>query len=153
MNTPTDTVIVGRRHAGREGIGVMRPIKRTQATRRIAWALQVVVAAVFFAAGMAKLAGVPFEVHSFAQIGLGQWFRIVTGMVQIAGAFALVYPGLASIGGLWLGFNMFCAVVVCLAVLHTNPAPAITLTLLNALIVYLRRDELASLAGTLLGRR
>ena len=123
-------------------------------SRRIGtWALQAVVAAVFFAAGMAKLAGVPFEVQSFAQIGLGQWFRIVTGVVQIAGAFALLYPGLASIGGLWLGINMFCAVVVCLAVLHTNPAPAIILAILNALIVYLRRDELASLVGTLLGRR
>jgi uncharacterized membrane protein YphA (DoxX/SURF4 family) len=123
-------------------------------TRRIGtWTLQAVVAAVFFAAGMAKLAGVPFEVQSFAQIGLGQWFRIVTGMVQIVGAVALVYPGLAAIGGLWLGFNMFCAAVVCLVVLHTNPAPAIILALLNALIVYLRRDELASLAGTLLGRR
>jgi hypothetical protein len=108
---------------------------------------------VFFAAGMAKLVGVPFEVQSFAQIGLGQWFRIVTSLVQIVGAFALVYPGLAAIGGLWLGFNMFCAVVVCLVVLHTNPAPAIILTLLNALIVYLRRDERASLAGALLGRR
>ena len=43
--------------------------------------------------------------------------------------------------------------MVCLAVLHTNPAPAIILVLLNALIVYLRRDELASLAGSLLGRR
>ena len=132
----------------------MQPIKRTEATRRIGtWTLQAVVAAVFFAAGMAKLAGVSFEVQSFAQIGLGQWFRIVTGMVQIVGAFALVYPGLASIGGLWLGFNMFCAAVVCLAVLHTNPAPAIILALLNALIVYLRRDELASLVGTLLGPR
>ena len=48
---------------------------------------------------------------------------------------------------------MLCAVVVCLAVLHTNPAPAIILALLNALIVYLRRDELAALAGTLLGWR
>jgi hypothetical protein len=95
---------------------------------------------------------VPFEVQSFTQIGLGQWFRIVTGMVQIVGAFALVYPGLASIGGLWLGFNMFCAMVVCLAVLH-SPAPATILALLNALIVYLRRDELASLVGTLIGRR
>jgi hypothetical protein len=56
---------------------------------------------------MAKLAGVPFEVQSFAQIGLGQWFRIFTGMAHIVRAFARVYPGLASIGGLWLGFNMF----------------------------------------------
>jgi hypothetical protein len=154
MNTSTDTVIVGRRHVGREGSRVMQSVKRTQASRRIGtWALQVVVAAVFFAAGMAKLAAVPFEVQSFAQIGLGQWFRIVTGMVQIVGAFALVYPGLASIGGLWLGFNMFCAAAICLTVLHISPMPAIILALLNALIVYLRRDELASLAGTLLGRR
>ena len=74
--------------------------------RRIGtWALQAVVAVVFLAAGMAKLAAVPFEVQSFAQIGLGQWFRIVTGVVQIVGAFALVYPRLASIGGLWLGLD------------------------------------------------
>ena len=98
-----------------------------------------------------KLAAVPSEVQLFAQIGLGQWFRVVTGVVQIVGAFALVYPGLASIGGLWLGFTMFCAVVANVAVLHTSPAPAIVLMLLNALIVYLRRGELASLARTLLG--
>ena len=95
-------------------------------SRRIGtWALQAVVAAVFFAAGGAKLAAVPFEVQAFTQIGLGQWFRIVTGVVQIVGAVALVYPRLASIGGLWLGFTMLCAVVVCLAVLHTSPVPAI----------------------------
>ena len=82
-----------------------------------------------------------------------RFFDYFCAVAAIVGAFALVYPGLASIGALWLGFNMVCAVVVCLAVLHTNPAPAIILVLLNALIVYLRRDELASLAGTLLGRR
>ena len=45
----------------------------------------------FFAAGAAKLAAVPFKVQLFTQIGLGQWFRIVTGVVLIVGAFALVY--------------------------------------------------------------
>jgi putative oxidoreductase len=85
--------------------------------RRIGtWTLQAVVAAVFFAAGAMKLAAVPSEVQLFAQIGLGQWFRVVTGVVQIVGAFALVYPGLASIGSLWLGFTMFCAVVANVAV-------------------------------------
>jgi putative oxidoreductase len=120
--------------------------------RRIGtWTLQAVVAVAFFAAGAMKLAAVPSEVQLFAQIGLGQWFRVVTGVVQIVGAVALVYPGLASIGGLWLGFTMICAVVANIAVLHTNPAPAIVLVLLNALIVYLRRDDLASLARILLG--
>ena len=115
------------------------------------WVLQAVVAAVFFAAGGTKLAAVPFEVQAFAQIGLGQWFRIVTGVIQIVGAFALVYPRLASIGGLWLGFTMFCAVAVCIAILHISPVPAIILMLLNALIVYLRRDELAFLVRALWG--
>jgi putative oxidoreductase len=121
--------------------------------RRVTRALEAVVAAAFFAAGATKLAAAPFEVQLFAQIGLGQWFRVVTGVVQIVGAFALVYPRLASIGGLWLGFTMLCAVVVNLAVVHTSPMPAIILGLLNALIVYLHRDELASLVGTPLGRR
>jgi putative oxidoreductase len=30
-------------------------------------------------------------------------------------------------------------------ILHTSPAPAIVLGILNALVVYLRRDELAAL--------
>jgi hypothetical protein len=37
-------------------------------------------------------------------------------------------------------------------VLHTNPAPAIVLGFLNALVVYLRRDELASLVRTITAR-
>ena len=111
-----------------------------------AWVLQGVVAAVFFAAGAAKVAGIPYMVNLFEQIGFGQWFRIVTGVVEIVGALALVYPGLASIGGLWLGFTMICAVATHLIVLHTTPVPAVILGALNALIVYLRREELWAIA-------
>jgi len=121
--------------------------------RRIGtWTLQAIVAAAFIAAGGVKLAAVPFMVQLFAQIGLGQWFRIVTGVVEIVGAFALLYPRLASIGGLWLGATMVFAVLTHLFVLHTSPVPAAALGLLNALIVYLRRDELASFARTFAGR-
>ena len=122
-------------------------------SRRIgAWTLQGIVAAAFFAAGGAKLAGAPFMVQLFAQIGLGQWFRVATGVVEIIGAIALLYPRLASIGGLWLGGTMFFAVLTHLFVLHTSPTPAIVLGLLNAVIVYLRRDELASFARTFSGQ-
>ena len=109
-------------------------------------ALQVVVAVAFFAAGAAKLAGIPVMIQIFDQIGVGQWFRIVTGVVEIVGAFALLYPGIAAIGGLWLGFTMVCAVAIHVFVLHSSPAPAAVLLALNALIVYLRRDELVTLA-------
>ena len=120
--------------------------------RRIgAWTLQIVLAAAFAAAGSAKLAGVPYMVELFDQIGVGQWFRLATGVVEITGAIALVFPGLASVGAAWLGGTMVFAVATHLLVLHTNPVPAIVLGLLNALIVYLRRDELVALINRIKG--
>jgi putative oxidoreductase len=113
--------------------------------------LQGIVAAAFLAAGLAKLAGAPFMVGIFEQIGLGQWFRIVTGVVEVTGAVALLVPGLASIGGLWLGGTMVGAVATHLFVLHTSPAAAVVLGLLNAVIVYLRRDELVDLLARIKG--
>jgi putative oxidoreductase len=121
-------------------------VQQGRPSRRIgAWTVQGILAAAFLAAGSAKLAGVPFMVELFDQIGIGQWFRIVTGVVEVAGAIALVVPSLASVGALWLGFTMVCAVATHLFILHTSPVPAIVLGLLNALIVYLRRDELVAL--------
>ena len=115
-------------------------------TRRIgAWTLQGIIAAAFLAAGFAKLAGVPFMVDLFAQIGLGQWFRVLTGVVEVTGAVALLIPGLASIGALWLGGTMVGAVATHLFVLHTSPVPAIVLGVLNAVVIHLRRDELVAL--------
>ena len=121
-------------------------IQSSRPSRRIgAWTLQGIIAAAFLAAGAAKLAGIPFMVDLFAQIGLGQWFRVVTGVVEIAGSVALLVPGLASLGALWLGGTMVGAVATHLFVLHTSPVPAIVLGVLNALVVYLRRDELVAL--------
>jgi putative oxidoreductase len=127
----------------------IQPVRRS---RRIgAWTVQGIVAAAFLAAGVAKLAGAPFMVDIFEQIGVGQWFRVVTGAVEVAGAVALLVPGLASVGALWLGGTMVGAVATHLFVLHTSPVPAIVLGLLNTLIIYLRRDELVALLERIKG--
>src|ERR1700751_5097167 len=78
--------------------------------RRICtWVLQAIVATAFFAAGAAKLAGAAYMVQLFEQIGLGQWFRYATGVVEVVGALALIAPGLVWFGGLWLrGPMVFC---------------------------------------------
>jgi uncharacterized membrane protein YphA (DoxX/SURF4 family) len=121
-------------------------IQTVRPARRIgAWTVQGILAAAFLAAGSAKLAGVPYMVDLFAQIGLGQWFRVVTGAVEVTGAVALLVPGLAPIGALWLGATMVGAVTTHLFVLHTSPVPAIVLGLLNTVVLYLRRDELVAL--------
>jgi putative oxidoreductase len=120
-------------------------ITAVPAPRRIGtWVLQGAVAVAFFAAGAPKLAGTAYMVQLFDQIGFGQWFRYLTGVVEVTGALALIYPGLASIGGLWLGATMVGALMTHLFILHTSPAAAIVLGVLNALIIYLRREELAT---------
>ena len=114
-----------------------------------AWILQGLLAAAFLAAGGAKLAGVLMMVQIFDQIGMGQWFRVVTGLVEVAGAVALLVPGLAALGAAWLGATMFFAVVTHLFILHSGAMPALILLTLNVLVVWLRRDQLVAVLAFL----
>src|SRR5882672_5434027 len=109
-----------------------------------AWIIQGLLAAAFLAAGGAKLAGAPMMVQVFDQIGMGEWFRIVTGLVEVIGAVALVVPGFAALGAAWLGATMFFAVLAHLFILHSSALPAVILLMLNVVVVWLRRDQLAS---------
>lgn len=68
------------------------------------WALKACVAAVFLLAAGAKLAGESRMATEFAAIGLGQGFRLFTGVVEIAGALLLLWPKTAFLGaGVLLG--------------------------------------------------
>jgi putative oxidoreductase len=46
----------------------------------ILWVAQVALAVTFLMAGGSKLVGVPAMVSLFDALGLGQWFRYVTGV-------------------------------------------------------------------------
>lgn len=71
---------------------ISTPRMRTYA----AWALQILLAAAFLAAGLSKLTDVSAMVELFDAVGLGQWFRYVTGVVEVAGAFSSWYLALRS---------------------------------------------------------
>ena len=114
-----------------------------------AWIIQGVLAVAFLAAAAAKLAGMPMMVALFDTIGLGQWFRIATALVEILGAVALLTPNYAAFGAAWLGATMFFASLTHLCILHSNPAAAILLLALNAVVLWLRRDQLAELRARL----
>ena len=66
------------------------------------WVTQIALAAMFLMAGGSKLVGAPAMVDLFAAIGLGQWFRYVTGAVEISGAVALLIPSAAPFGAILL---------------------------------------------------
>ena len=76
----------------------------------VLWVLQCLAAFAFIMAGFAKLSGRPMMVEEFARLGLGQWFRYVTGALEWAGAAALLVPALSGVGGMLLSCVMVGAV-------------------------------------------
>lgn len=107
------------------------------------WTLQILLAAAFLAAGVCKLIGLPMMVETFTLIGFGQWFRYLTGALEIAGAVALLVPGLAAFGAVLLGAVMVGATTAHLLILPTPAAPAIVLLLLCITVAALRREQIA----------
>ena len=108
-------------------------------TRIALWVLRVVVGLAFLAAGASKLAGAPAMVAMFEKIGFGQWFRILTGLLEVAGAIGLFVPRFAVYGASLLAIVMVGAVGFHLTILGGNPAPPIVLLLLATSIVWLSK--------------
>ena len=106
------------------------------AQNRIVWGVRIFLALAFAAAGTAKLAGAPQMVEVFAQVGLGQWLRYLTGAVEIVGVLLLLLPTTGFFGGLWLGGTMLGAVATHLFVIDGSAVPAMVLGLLSAFVVY-----------------
>jgi putative oxidoreductase len=112
------------------------------------WVVRGLLALAFVAAGGAKLYGVPMLVEEFQHIGLGQWFRYVTGGLEIMGAILLLLPRKAALGALLLICIMIGAVITHLFVIGGSPVPAIVLLVLNAIVAYAKRDQITLLAET-----
>jgi putative oxidoreductase len=104
--------------------------------RRIVWGVRILLAVAFGAAGTSKLAGVPQMVQVFDAIGFGQWFRYLTGLVEIGGALLLLVPATGFLCGLLLAATMVCAVATHLVLIGGNPAPAVVLALLSGFVAW-----------------
>ena len=65
------------------------PRVRPSAAITVAWVLQILAAAMFLFAGGSKLTGQQAMVDTFGQIGLGQWFRYLTGIIEVGSAVLL----------------------------------------------------------------
>jgi hypothetical protein len=80
---------------------------------------------VFFLVGGAKLLGSPDMVALFRDIGVGQWFRYVTGALEVVGATLMLAPFTSGAGSLALGAIMVAATLIELFVLHRAPVAAL----------------------------
>ena len=109
------------------------------AINRAIWGVRILLALAFGAAGAAKLAGVEQMVATFEVIGWGQWFRYVTGGIEVAGALLMLIPATGVYAGLLLGGTMVGGTVSHLLVVPGSPVPALVLGLLCALVVWHNR--------------
>jgi putative oxidoreductase len=119
------------------------------------WALQILTAAAFLMAGSATLSGPPKMVETLDKLGIGQWFRYVTGTIEVASAILLLIPGLIPVGAALLVCTMTGAVLTHLFLIGGSPGPALILGCFAAIILWgrfgtktnggsLRRAELVS---------
>src|SRR5438132_398658 len=74
----------------------------------------------------------------FDKIGLGQWFRYLTGGMEVTGAILLLIPATVTLGGALLVVTMAGAIATHLFVLGGSPAPAIILFVMVATVTWYR---------------
>ena len=89
-------------------------------------------------AGGSKLAGAPAMVEIFHKVGVGQWFRYFTGLVEFTAGIGLLISRYAFYAALALAVVMIGATIAQLTVLAGSPAAPVALLVLNWVIAYAR---------------
>lgn len=85
------------------------------------WALRIVLGIAFTYVAATKLTGTGNTVQYFAAIGWGQWFRFLTGSVDLVGAVLLFVPRWTLYGAIALACSVGLGAVISLTVLHGDP--------------------------------
>ncbi len=105
------------------------------------WVLKGLVALVFIAAAVSKLVGAPMMVADFKLIGLGQGFRLFTGLVEIGGAALLLIPRTSPVGAALLFCISFGALIAQATRLHGDVVHTLVFMAVTALLVWLGRSR------------
>lgn len=112
------------------------------------WVVQVLTAAAFVMAGFGKLTSDPRTVWVFEQIGVGHWLRYLLGVLELAGAVALLTRRLSGLAGLAFVALTVGAVITNMAILGVSPAPPAFLLVFAGVIAWGRRRRTAELFRT-----
>lgn len=104
-------------------------------------AIKVVLTLAFVAAGFAKLSGQEMMVQTFEAVDVGQWFRYVTGIIEIGAVALLWVKGLQFIGAGLLVCTMAGAVLAHLLIIGPSAVPALVLGVLSGIVAYHYRAQ------------
>jgi putative oxidoreductase len=122
-----------------------------RSTHLVLWGIQIVVGLFFvIASAVPKFYGDPFAVWLFAQIGAGDWFRYLVGVLELAGGIGLLIPRLAAPAAIGL-MGLMIGAAFTQAVVLGAPAGMVTpaiLFVLLAPIAWGRREQLSALLSS-----
>jgi putative oxidoreductase len=92
------------------------------------------VTAIFTLAGAAKLLSAPGVIEEFRQIGLGQWLRYFTGILEVSGAIGVLIPAFRFRAALLIATVMAGATATNLFILHIPALAGLTAALMALML-------------------
>src|SRR5580704_3068577 len=92
--------------------------------------ITLLLAVLFIYAGGVKLMSMPSMVEEFAQIGIGQWFRYFTGILEVSGAIGVLLPQFRFWAAMLIATVMAGATVANLTILPLHGMAVFTLVLM-----------------------
>jgi putative oxidoreductase len=100
------------------------------------WLVRLPVVLVFLLVGATKFNSDPHSewVRIFEKIGVGQWFRYFTGVMQVSGALLLLTRKTRALGALMLGSTMIGAALADVFVVKAVGFALAPLVLLGAVV-------------------
>jgi putative oxidoreductase len=104
------------------------------------WVLQLLGAILSFIVGFAKLSGDQQMTQTFAAIGIGQWIRYVTGLIEFASAILLLIPALAGIAALLVVPIMIGVILTQILISGGSPALPIGLLIIASIVAWGRKE-------------
>lgn len=119
---------------------------KNEHSNKILLGLQFLLAALFLFFGIRKLIGGEAAVQTFSEIGAGQWFRYLVGMLEISGAIGLLIPRLAGLAAIGLAGVMTGAVATeVFLITDGGPVTPLVLLVMAATVAWFRRDRTIAL--------
>lgn len=115
----------------------------------VLWILQIALAAMFVMSGLSKLTAAVAMVALFDAIGIGQWFRFVTGSLELLAAILLLIPAWSGAGATILVAVMTGAVITHLFVVGGSAAVPFALLVAATLVAWGRWERITALRRAL----
>lgn len=109
------------------------------------WALRIILGAAFVLFALMKLGGRQAMVDEFDVVGLGQWFRYATGILELIGGLAVFVPAISVFAAILLLVVDLGALVAQVTVLHIDWIHTVVIAAMLVVLIHLQRPVLGRL--------